>query len=149
LDGTKVRASAPKHKAMTDARMGVRREALKAEIARWFEEPERQDAAEDEEHGQDDDGLGLPPELRELAEAAGQDMTHTTVAPKAQTNFTDPESHIMHTPDGFQQCDHAQVAVDAPSQIIVAQEVSHAPWDVQPERAPHAGTTPCGARSGP
>jgi IS5 family transposase len=37
----------------------------------------------------------------------------------------------MHTPDGFQQCYNAQAAVDAGSQVIVAQEVSQAPPDVQ------------------
>src|SRR3990172_7278787 len=46
-------------------------------------------------------------------------------------HFTDPESRIMHTPDGFQQCYNAQAAVDAESQIIVACEVSRAPPDVQ------------------
>ena len=33
--------------------------------------------------------------------------------PKAQTNFTDPESRIMKTKDGFIQGYNAQVAVDA------------------------------------
>ena len=51
--------------------------------------------------------------------------------PKAQAHFTDPQSRIMHTPDGFQQCYNAQAAVDAESQVIVAQEVSPAPPDVQ------------------
>jgi IS5 family transposase len=37
----------------------------------------------------------------------------------------------MHTPDGFQPCYNAQVAVDAESQVIVAQEVSRTPPDVQ------------------
>ena len=152
LDGTKVRANASKHKAMTYERMLRRQEALEAEIVRWFEEAERQDAAEDQEHGPGDDGFGLPPELREPAKrlaklqaaqerlereareraaAAGQDPVQAEVSPKAQTNFTDPESRIMHTPDGFQQCYNAQVAVDAASQVMVACEVSQAPPDVQ------------------
>ena len=50
---------------------------------------------------------------------------------RAQSNFTDPDSRIMHTPDGFQQCSNAQVVVDAESQVIVAYEVSRAPPDVQ------------------
>lgn len=46
--------------------------------------------------------------------------------PKAQYNFTDPESRIMKTSqEGFQQCYNAQVAVDAKHQLIVYTEVSN------------------------
>jgi transposase len=41
-------------------------------------------------------------------------------ADKAQDNFTDPESRIMKTGDGFQQCYNAQAAVDEASRLIVA-----------------------------
>jgi hypothetical protein len=40
--------------------------------------------------------------------------------PKAQKNFTDPESRIMKTKDGFIQGYNAQAAVDAAAQVIVA-----------------------------
>ena len=45
--------------------------------------------------------------------------------PKAQSNFTDPESqNIMKTSsEGFQQCYNAQMAVDGEHQIIVATQV--------------------------
>lgn len=39
---------------------------------------------------------------------------------KAQDNFTDPESRIMKTTHGFDQCFNAQLAVDEGSQMIVA-----------------------------
>jgi transposase len=39
---------------------------------------------------------------------------------KAQENFTDPESRIMKTTHGFDQCFNAQIAVDENSQMIVA-----------------------------
>lgn len=68
---------------------------------------------------------------RERAVAAGEDAAQAEVPERAQTNFTDPESRIMHTPDGFQQCYNAQLAGDAESQVIVACEVSNAPPDVQ------------------
>ena len=42
---------------------------------------------------------------------------------KAQRNFTDPESRIMPTKDGFEQCYNAQAAVDAKAQVIVACDV--------------------------
>jgi hypothetical protein len=38
---------------------------------------------------------------------------------KTQSNFTDPQSRIMNTAEGFQQCYNAQLAVDE-SQLIVA-----------------------------
>jgi transposase len=152
LDGTKVRANASKHKAMSYGRMLAKERALEDEIRSWFERAEREDEEEDEEFGPDDDGFSLPQELREpqkrleviraakerlaeearrKAEAAGKDPAEAKVSERAQTNFTDPESRIMHTPDGFQQCYNAQAAVDAESQVIVAQEVSQAPPDVQ------------------
>jgi len=151
LDGTKVRANASKHKAMSYGRMKQKEPILEAEIASWFEEGKREDQADDDEHGPGDDGWSLPEELkessrrlekirqgkarletqaREKAEAEGNDPAMAVVADKAQTNFTDPESRIMHTPDGFQQCYNAQAVVDAASQVIVACEVSSAPPDV-------------------
>ncbi|MGQ0669269.1 MAG: IS1182 family transposase [Actinomycetota bacterium] len=152
LDGTKVRANASKHKAMSYGRMLAKEKALEQEVARWLAEAEREDQEEDERYGPDDDGFSLPPELvepqkrleriraakarleqqaRERAEAAGKDASGATVSEKAQSNFTDPDSRIMQTPDGFQQCYNAQAAVDAEGQVIVACEVSQAPPDVQ------------------
>jgi transposase len=49
--------------------------------------------------------------------------------PKAQRNFTDPESRIMKTQDGFQQCYNAEAAVDSPSQVIVACGLSNCGTD--------------------
>jgi IS5 family transposase len=40
---------------------------------------------------------------------------------KTQRNFTDPESRIMKSPDGFVQGYNGQAAVDAESHVIVAQ----------------------------
>ena len=42
---------------------------------------------------------------------------------KAQTNFTDPESRIMKTKDGYEQAYNAQAAVDAADQVITAADV--------------------------
>ena len=152
LDGSKVRANASKHKAMSYGRLLQKEEQLEREITGWFEQSEQEDREEDDEHGPGDDGFTLPAELqepqrrlaviraarerlerwaRERVEQAGQDPDLAQVSEKAQTNFTDPESRIMHTPDGFQQCYNVQIVVDAESQVIVAQEVSQAPPDVQ------------------
>jgi transposase len=50
---------------------------------------------------------------------------------KAQRNFTDPDSRIMKTPDGFEQAYNAQAAVDADSQVIVGEGLTNAPNDKQ------------------
>jgi transposase len=49
--------------------------------------------------------------------------------PKAQKNFTDPESRIMKGKDGFVQAYNGQIAVDAQAQIIVAQDVTQCAVD--------------------
>jgi transposase len=43
--------------------------------------------------------------------------------PKAQRNFTDPQSRILKAKDGFIQGYNAQAVVDADSQVIVAEDV--------------------------
>src|SRR5262249_38264698 len=45
------------------------------------------------------------------------------VKAQAQRNFTDPESRILKTGDGFIQGYNAQLAVDSEHQIIVAHDV--------------------------
>lgn len=49
--------------------------------------------------------------------------------PKEQVNFTDPESRIMKTTNGFQQCYNAQAAVEVESRLVVGRQVSDAPND--------------------
>src|SRR2546427_1105949 len=69
---------------------------------------------------------------REHAAAAGTPEPNTARPdPKAQRNFTDPESRIMKTADGFQQCYNAQVAVTVGSQFVVAADVVTAANDKQ------------------
>jgi len=51
---------------------------------------------------------------------------------KAQSNFTDPELHIMRTTNkGWEYCGNAQASVDAACQIILACDVTAAPNDKQ------------------
>ena len=61
------------------------------------------------------------------------DPTHATPDPKAQRNFTDPESRIMKdgATKGFVQAYNAQAAVDGAAQIIVAAAVTQAANDKQ------------------
>lgn len=63
LDGTKLRANASRHKAMSYQRMLERETQVEAEIDAMLAEAERQDAAEDERFGPDGRDDDLPDEL--------------------------------------------------------------------------------------
>jgi transposase len=63
LDGTKVKANASRHKAMSYDRMKAEEARLKEEIAKLLAEAEATDQAEDIEHGPDRQGDELPDEL--------------------------------------------------------------------------------------
>ena len=110
LDGTKIKANASKHKAMSYERMGKRAAELEAE-AKAAAEAERKARAEAEKK-----------RLAEGRKKPGRPAAPPSDAPdpKAQKNFTDPESRIMKTKDGFIQGYNAQAAVDAEAQVIVA-----------------------------
>jgi transposase len=64
LDGTKIKANASRHKAMSYDRMKEEEQRLKEEITRLLAEAEATDAAEDEVHGRDRSGDELPDELK-------------------------------------------------------------------------------------
>lgn len=156
LDGTKVKANASKHKAMSYKRMKEEEERLEAEVAALMKKAEVVDEEEDLRYGKGRRGDELPKELafresrlkkiREAKEALEEEAKreagvttsenknkkHTGVPEdKAQRNFTDPESHIMPAPGGkhFIQAYNAQAAVDSAHQVIVAAEVTNKPAD--------------------
>ena len=60
LDGTKVKANASKHKAMSYARMKRAEERLVREVGRWLEQAQEIDEAEDELYGKERRGDELP-----------------------------------------------------------------------------------------
>lgn len=161
LDGTKIKANASKHKAMSYERMKTREAELAAEVDRWLQAAEAADAQEDKRYGSKR-GDEMPAwvankqqrlakiraakaELEAEAKAAAEEETRRraeaeerriaegrkkngrTPSPpkaepdgKAQRNFTDPESRILLTKDGYIQGFNAQAAVDSEAQIIVA-----------------------------
>jgi transposase len=154
IDGTKVKANASKHKAMSYARMQEEEKRLKKEIAKLMRESEITDRSEDRCYGPDKRGDELPDELahresrlRKIQEAkaaleadarvaaveAGaeeSEIEEAEPAAKAQRNFTDPESRIMLSSDkAFVQAYNAQAAVDHGSQVIVGAEVVQASND--------------------
>jgi hypothetical protein len=155
VDGSKVKAHASKHKAMSYGRMRDEERRLREQIAALTTQAEATDAAEDAEHGPDVRGDELPAELqrreqRLAAIAAAKARLEARQAEEdrqkgrtpddgrkgrgrkpfardfgvppddAQDNFTDPESRIMKTAYGFDQCYNGQIVVDERSQIIVA-----------------------------
>jgi transposase len=63
LDGTKIKANASKHKAMSYERMCAKELELEAEVARLLEQAQQVDTAEDAEYGKGRRGDELPAEL--------------------------------------------------------------------------------------
>lgn len=156
VDGTKVRANASKHKAMSYKRMQEEERRLAEEIAGMCAQADQVDDAEDARYGAARRGDELPEELqhrqtrlekiraakarleaqqRAADEARGRHPDDERRPPgghgrykrdfgvpddKAQSNFTDPESRIMKTGDGYQQCYNGQLAVDEDFQMIIA-----------------------------
>lgn len=101
------------------AKMRAAKQALEEEAAAAAAEQARVKARA---KGEDEDTVA-----ERAALAAGK----AVVRPKAQRNFTDPESRIMLTGDGsFQQCYNAQAVVDADHQVIIATEVGQCAADV-------------------
>jgi len=144
LDGTKVKANASKHKAMSHERMRETELRLKRQVREWFNQAQSADAAEDRQHGGTQRGDELPDwvadkqrrigkirEAREALEAEARAAGKAAPAPKAQRNFTDPESRIMHKcGQEYVQAYNAQAAVDSEAQVIVAQSLSNCGNDV-------------------
>jgi transposase len=209
IDGTRMKANASKHKAMSYERMQKDDARLKAEVESLLHRAEQVDAEEDALYGvgkQPEDlpaelqrregrrakireALGalkretskaraaehaaLADELRAKAEAPGTSTKKkgefTTLAsqhdqqaadlddddppppavdsdlprntppkrpsgepkPKAQRNFTDPESRIMFKDGTYVQAYNAQIAVDEGHQIIVAAALSNQGTDAE------------------
>ena len=209
IDGTRMKANASKHKAMSYDRMKKEDARLKAEIEALLQRAEQVDAEEDALYGVGKQPEDLPAELqrregrrakirealgalkRETAKARaaehvvladelrakaetpgtslkkqGEFMTlaanHDQEAadlddddppppavdsdlprntppkrptgepkPKAQRNFTDPESRIMFKDGTYVQAYNAQIAVDEGHQIIVAAALSNQGPDVE------------------
>ena len=75
----------------------------------------------------DGDGPDKPPRGRGKKRPKPNGEPHD----KAQLNFTDPESKILKTKNGFEQGYNCQAAVDAHAQIVVAHAVEAAQNDVQ------------------
>jgi len=154
LDGTKLKANASKHKAMSYGRMKEKQHQLKEEVKQLLAAAEAADEEEDRQYGSQR-GDELPEELRrretrlakikeakkvleqrarDKAAAEGKSATEAKQAKpedKDQYNFTDPESRIMKDADGIVQGYNAQAAVEPELLLIVGQSVTEAANDKQ------------------
>jgi transposase len=152
LDGSKFKANASKHKAMSYGRMNETEKRLREEVRKLLGQAEAADREEDQRYGRDRRGDELPAELqrretriarireakkaleeraRAQAKSEGKEREETKPKAKAQYNFTDPESRIMKGADGFVQAYNTQVAVEPVFQLIVGQQVTQAANDKQ------------------
>ncbi len=152
LDGTKLKANASKHKAMSYSRMKEKQQQLKEEVKQLLEQAAAADEQEDRQYGSKR-GDELPEELRrretrlakikqakkvveqrarDKAAEEGKNVEEAKLAKpddKDQYNFTDPESRIMKGGDGFVQGYNAQAAVEPTLLLIVGQTVTEAAND--------------------
>ena len=158
LDGTKIKANASKHKAMSYERMKRREIELASEVDRWLKAAAAADAEEDKRYGdkrgdenarlgsrqrktagEDPRGQGLALEAeakataeaerrrraeveeKRIAEGAQKERAETSGAAQSgtrrqdvQRNFTDPDSRILLTKDGYIQGYNAQGPLSMP-----------------------------------
>lgn len=157
VDGTKVKANASRHKAMSYGHMLKAEAELKGQIAALLKRAQ----AADEAQGEDPE-LDLPAEIarrqdrlqaiqeararleKRQRQAESERGRHPDDPPrggswkrpygvpedKAQDNFTDPDSRIMkRTGGGFDASYNAQTAVDEAAHIIVAAELTNSASD--------------------
>jgi len=151
LDGSKVKANASKHKAMSYERMVEQEKAIRQQVQEMLEQAEAVDAEEDERYGKECAGDELPEELqrretrlkrireakraleeraREKAQKEGKAEEKAQPKGKDQYNFTDPESRIMKSSsEGFVQAYNGQIVVEPEMQLIVGQAVTQAAND--------------------
>jgi transposase/IS5 family transposase len=157
IDGTKIKANASRHKAMSYERMQHSEAELRAQIDALLERAKTTDAAE-----ADEPELDIPAEierretrLKAIAQARDIERGRSNddeckprdedgnpkggrykrefgvPEPKAQDNFTDPASRIMkRAGGGFDPSYNAQTAVDDTAHIIVAAQVGNNAADV-------------------
>ena len=167
IDGTKIKANASRHKAMSYERMQQAEAELKAQIDALLERAKTTDAAEanepeldipaeierrevrlkaivearqrleqrqrdaDIERGRSDGDDRRPRDDDGNATGGRYKSEFGVPEPKAQDNFTDPDSRIMkRAGGGFDASYNAQTAVDDTAHIIVAAELSNHAADV-------------------
>jgi len=145
LDGTKLKASASKHKAMSYSRMKQEEERIEREIEGLMQQAEAVDAEEDKAFGADNNGYNLPEELqrreerlekirslREELEREKRKEQHVKegqplrIEDKEQRSFADSDARMMLMKRGeFDYAYNAQACVDEGRGVIVAGDLTN------------------------
>jgi transposase len=170
IDGTKLKANASKHKAMSWGYANKLEEQLRQEVQELLRRAEQADAEEEpeidipDELARREDRLAAIKKAKEEIErraqerfegeraeyeeklkqrkdkeaetgkkARGREPKPPQAGPRAkdQVNFTDEESRIMPSSDGFVQAYNAQAAVDIDTHLIVENHITQQPNDKQ------------------
>ena len=170
LDGTKIKANASKHKAMSWGYANKLEEQLRREVQELLRRAELADAEDEpeidiaDELARREDRLAAIKKAKEeierraqerleaeqaeyeeklkkrkeKEEKSGQKARGRTPKPpqagpreKDQVNFTDEDSRIMPSSDGFVQAYNAQAAVDIDTHLIIENHITQQPNDKQ------------------
>jgi transposase len=170
LDGTKIKANASKHKAMSWGYANKLEEQLRREVQELLRRAELADAEDEpeidipDELARREDRLAAIKKAKEEIERRAQERFEAEQAEheaklkqrkdkiattgkkargrepkppeagprdKDQVNFTDEESRIMPSSDGFVQAYNAQAAVDIDSHLIVENHITQQSNDKQ------------------
>lgn len=160
LDGTKLKASASKHKAMSYGRMKQEEERLGREIEDLVQQAEAADTEEDKAFGKDNNGYNLPEELqrreyrlkkiRQLREELEQEKRKEqglkegqmpVIENKEQRSFAEKDARMMLMKRGeFDYGYNAQAGMEEHGVIVaadltnVASDTGHLPNMVQEVR---------------
>ncbi len=133
LDGTKVKANASKHKALSYDRMKQAERALAAEVAGWLAAAEAADAAEDAAFGADKRGDELPDwvadkqrRLAKIREAKAALEAEAEAKAKAEAKAEEPKSYRggrqPKTPPGEPKASAQRNFTDPESRIMKAKD---------------------------
>jgi len=170
LDGTKIKANASKHKAMSWGYANKLEEQLRREVQELLKKAEQADAEDEpemdipDELARREDRLAAIARAKEEIERRAQERFEAEQAEyeeklkkrrekeektgkktrgrapqlpqagpreKDQVNFTDEESRIMPSSEGFVQAYNAQAGVDIDSHLIVENHITQQPNDKQ------------------
>lgn len=152
IDGTKMKGNASWSKNKSYGAIKSEEDGLRQEIRGWFRKAEELDKEEDNEYGEDNDGLlriSAEEALKKIRHAkkelekrhkesrakkiqaekdAGRNPARKDSGPKdsAAYNFTDPDSRVLSAGGGLVQGYNSQIAVDSKKHVIVSCYVTNA-----------------------
>ena len=151
LDGTKLKASTSKHKAMSYGRMKEEEKRLEREIDELMQQSESVDNEEDRLFGKDNNGYNLPEELQRRDERLNKirglrqeleqekreeqglgDGETPLIKDKEQRSFADRKARMMLMKRGeFDYAYNAQACTEESHGIIIVANLTNDPADTE------------------